>query len=103
MACNCATKEQIEKLHSLYGQKVNPNTPTTLKFKINKILTQIGVYLSMFLIFPILIMVLIYHAFIKRDNKISVKKLLGLKGEKTIDGALAKTIIENTNIAETNV
>jgi hypothetical protein len=103
MACNCATKEQIEKLHSLYGQKVNPDIPTTLKFKIKKFSVNLGVYLSMILIFPILIMILIYHAFIKRDNKISIRKILGLKGHKTLDNALAKTIIENTNIAETNV
>ena len=103
MACNCATKEQIEKLHSLYGQKVNPDTPTTLKFKINNFLTKVGVYLSMALILPLLIGMLLYNVIIKKNNKISIKKILRLKGNKTIDSALAKTIIENTNIAETNV
>lgn len=102
MGCNCASREQIEKLHALYGEKVNPTTGTTLKFKINKFFTSLGVYVSMVIIFPFLIGFLLYNILYKKNNKISLRKFFKLKGGKTIDAAMAKTIIENTNIAETD-
>lgn len=103
MGCNCASREQIEKLHALYGEKINPTTPTTLKFKIKRFFNAIGVYLSMTILFPFLIGFLMYNVIIKKNNKISLSKLFGLKGSKNIDAAIAKSIIDNTNITETNV
>ena len=99
MSCNCASQEQIKKLHELYGEKVNPSTPTTLNFKINKILTNIGVYIAMILIVPVL-MGYISYKFFKKDNKISLKKIVGFLGYKNTDVAIAKNIIENTNITK---
>jgi hypothetical protein len=103
MGCNCASKEQIEKLHALYGEKINPTTSTTIKFKIEKFLTHTGIFLIMVILFPFLIGFLMYNVLIKKNNKISLSKFFGLKGSKYIDAAMAKSIIENTNIAETNV
>lgn len=99
MGCNCASQEQIKKLHELYGEKLNPTTPTTLKFKLNKFLTNIGVYIAMIPIVPILIGYVLYKHF-KNDKKISLRKVIGFLGHKNIDVAIAKNIIENTNIAK---
>ena len=99
MGCNCASQEQIKKLHELYGEKINPTTPTTLKFKINKILTTIGVYIIMIPIVPIIIGYILYKHF-NKDKKISLKKILRFFGNKNTDAAIAKNIIENTNIAK---
>ena len=99
MGCNCASQEQIKKLHELYGEKVNPTTSTTLKFKINKFFTIAGVYIVMIPIIPIIVGYILYKHF-NNDKKISLKKMLKFFGNKNTDVAIAKNIIENTNIAK---
>lgn len=100
MSCNCASQEQIKKLHELYGEKVNPSIPTTLKFKIKRFLNAVGVYVAMIPIFPILIIFVFYKRFNKKNRSISIKKFISFLGVKTIDTALVKNIIENTNITK---
>ena len=99
MGCNCASQEQIKKLHELYGEKINPPTPTTLKFKINKYLTHIFVFILMIPIVPLLVTYVLYKHLIKKE-KISLRKIIGFMGLKNVDNAIAKNIIENTNITK---
>ena len=97
MGCNCATQEQIKKLHQLYGEKSNINKTFTQKIK--EFVKKSILYLILFLISPIIIGFVFYKFFFTKEKQISVKKLLKFKGE-GIDKALAKNIIENTNIIE---
>ena len=47
MACNCATKEQIDALYKKYGERRKVNKGDTFNVKAKKILTNIGVTLCM--------------------------------------------------------
>lgn len=97
MGCNCATQEQIKKLHQLYGEKSNLNK--TSKQKIKEFFRGLLIYLILFLISPLIIGFVLYKFFFTKDKQISVRKLLRFNG-KGIDEALAANIIENTNIIE---
>ena len=46
MGCNCATQEQIKKLHQLYGEK--KNEAISLSQKIETFFNKIGVYFVLF-------------------------------------------------------
>ena len=97
MGCNCATQDQIKKLHQLYGGKSNLNKP--FKQKIGELFRNILIYIILFIISPILISYVIYKVVFTKDKKISVRKLLKFNGS-GLDEALATNIIENTNIVE---
>lgn len=97
MGCNCATQEQIKKLHQLYGEKSNLNKPFTQK--INEFFRSLLIYLILFLISPLIIGFVSYKFFFTKNKRISVRKLLRFNG-KGLDEALAANIIENTNIIE---
>lgn len=97
MGCNCATQEQIKKLHELYGSK--KSQPKTLEQKVKEGLINIGVLFVLILTIPVLISLVLYKVLFTKEKKISVKKLLGFSG-KGIDEAIAKNIIENTSIIE---
>jgi hypothetical protein len=97
MGCNCATQEQIKKLHQLYGEKSNLNK--TFARKINEFFMGLLVYLILFLISPLIIGFVLYKFFFTKNRQISIRKLLRFKGE-GLDSALATNIIENTNIID---
>lgn len=97
MGCNCATQEQIKKLHQLYGEKSNLNKPFIQK--VSDFFKGACIYLILFLIFPLIIGFILYKLFFTKDRRISVKKLLRFNG-KGLDEALAANIIENTNIID---
>lgn len=97
MGCNCATQEQIKKLHQLYGEKNNLNKPFAQK--VREFFMGLIVYLILFLISPFIIGFIFYKLFFTKDKRISVRKFLNFKGE-GLDKILASNIIENTNIIE---
>lgn len=95
MGCNCATQEQIKKLHELYGEKNNLNK--SIKQKISENFKKSIIFLILFLISPAIIGFVFYNFFFTKEKQISVRKLLKFNGP-GIDKALATNIIENTNI-----
>lgn len=97
MGCNCATQEQIKKLHELYGEKNNSNK--TFKQKINEFFKKSAIFFILFLISPIIIGFVFYNFFFTKEKQISVRKLLKFN-RVSIDKALAANIIENTNIID---
>ena len=100
MGCNCATQEQIKKLHQLYGEKSSLHKPPMQR--IGEFIRQLFIYLILFLILPLIIGFIIYKQFFAKDKQISVRKLLRFNSE-GIDKALAANIIENTNILESEL
>lgn len=100
MGCNCATQEQIKKLHQLYGEKSGLHkTPMQ---RIGEFVRHLFIYLILFLILPLIMGFIIYKQFFTKDKQISVRKLLRFNS-KGIDKALATNIIENTNILESEL
>lgn len=97
MGCNCATQEQIKKLHQIYGQKSNLNKPFTQR--VGEFFTGLIVYLITFLISPFIFGFVLYKLIFTKDKQISVRKFLRFKG-KGLDKDLAANIIENANIIE---
>lgn len=74
MACNCASKEQIEELYRKYGEKKETTKSQTLKFKIKKILRAIGIHFCCIILTPIIFLYVIYVAVATKERKISVMK-----------------------------
>jgi hypothetical protein len=95
MGCNCATQEQIKKLHQLYGEK--KNEPISLTQKIQTFFNKIGVYFILILISPLLILYVLYKALFAKDKRISIRRIFRFNRTR-IDEAIAKNIIENTTI-----
>lgn len=82
MACNCATKEQIDALYKKYGERRKVNNSDTFKVKAKKILTNVGVALCMIPIFPVLLLFVIYKGFFDDDKQISMTKFFRLDKRK---------------------
>lgn len=95
MSCNCVSQEQIKKLHELYGDKVKANTPTTLKFKIKNFLSKLMVAIILLIISPMLIFYILYNVWFTKEHRVSIRKFLGIRKSKTLDDAMAKSILEN--------
>ena len=97
MSCNCATQEQIKKLYDLYGDKNNRKISKHQKIK--NFIRNFVIFIFLVVISPFLITLVLYHGIFTKDKKISVRKILRFN-KKGIDEAIAKNIIENTNIAK---
>ena len=78
MGCNCATEEKIKKLHEIYGEKITPNTRTTLMFKVKKTINILLVGISIIILSPILFGYVVYKTRFAKDSKISIRKLFNL-------------------------
>ncbi len=78
MGCNCAAGEKIKRLHELYGEKITPNTETTLLFKIDKAINTLLVWFCIIVLSPILFGYVIYKTIFAKDNRISIRKLFKL-------------------------
>lgn len=95
MGCNCASKEKIEQLYKIYGEKVKPSVPTTLSFKLKNLFTKILIYLIVIPLLPLMVGYVCYKRFFAKDKRISIKKLLRIKGNKHVDDEIIKRIIES--------
>lgn len=82
MACNCATKEQIDALYKKYGERQKVNKTDSFKVKAKKIAVAIGVGICMIPIFPALLLYVIYKGFFDDDKRISMAKLFRLNKDK---------------------
>ena len=76
MGCNCASAEQIKKLHELYGDKSKNSDSTGFNFR--KFLNKTGVIICLVLLSPILFGYVVYKTNFAEENKISVRKLFNL-------------------------
>lgn len=82
MACNCATKEQIDALYKKYGERQKVNKTDSFKVKAKKIAVTIGVGICLIPIFPALLLYVIYKGFFDDDKRISMAKLFRLNKDK---------------------
>lgn len=79
MACNCATKEQIDELYRKFGEKKETSKKETFKFKLKKTISTIGIIICCILITPFIFLYVFYKAFGDDDHRISVTKFFNLK------------------------
>ena len=95
MGCNCASQEQINKLHELYGEKITPTNKNVLKFKIKNFVQSLGVFIVMVILTPFLMCFILYKGMAK-DKRISIRKVLGLKKRnEDLEQVFAKNILKN--------
>ena len=95
MGCNCASQEQIKKLHTLYGEKITPSNEETLKFKLKNFIQSLGVFIIMIILTPFFGLFILYKA-ISRDKKVSIRKVLGLKKRnENLERVFAENILKN--------
>lgn len=80
MACNCATKEQIDALYKKYGDRNKIEKNDTFKVKAKKVLLHIGIYLCMIPIVPFLALYVLYKGLFDDNKRISMRKFFRLKG-----------------------
>lgn len=95
MGCNCASQEQINKLHELYGEKITPTGEETLGFRIKNFVQSLGVFIILIILMPFLGWFILYKG-IAKDKRINVRKLLGLKKRnENLERVLAENILKN--------
>ena len=95
MGCNCASQEQIKKLHDLYGEKIVPSEGETIKFKIKNFIQSMGVFIIMLFLTPFLLCLILYKA-LSDDKKISIRKILGLKERnENLEKVFAENVLKN--------
>lgn len=80
MACNCATKEQIDELYRQFGEK----KIKTKKVSFKAVLRYAAVVLCLIPIIPVLFIYVYYKAFCSDDGRISMVKFFHLKEDKAI-------------------
>lgn len=73
MACNCATKEEIDKLYEMYGDK--KRLPEKPKFKdyFRYYVGNATVYILGLVALPLLILYILVLLFWREDEKLHVK------------------------------
>jgi hypothetical protein len=76
MGCNCASAEQIKKLHELYGE--GPKLFDSSEFDFRRFINKIGVITCLIFLSPILFGYVVYKTNFAKDDKISVRKLFNL-------------------------
>ena len=82
MACNCTTTEQLNLLYEKYSDK--KKEPLTTGQKIKYYINKTIVSLMMLIIFPFLILFVLYVSTIG-DKKISLRKFFRLKNQNIED------------------
>lgn len=98
MGCNCASKEQIERLHKLYGEKIDEKNKK-LKFRLKNFLTNLSIGFLMIFIIPYLFFYVLYNKFFK-DGKISIREFIGM--ERGVDDAYLNYVKENNDFPISN-
>lgn len=75
MACNCATKEEIDKLYRLYGEKSKlPKKHSTWDF-IKYYITNILVILLFIICFPLLLIYILALLFWRENERINISDI----------------------------
>ena len=85
MACNCATDEQIKELYRRYGDRNRIEKGTPFKVRFKKALYTVGVFLSMLLIVPLLVLYVLGTAIFTEDKKINVARLFRLNKQENLN------------------
>ncbi len=78
MACNCATKEQINELYRRYGRRKDGDRKLTPKEKVKNAVVYAGIVLALIPILPVLFLFVLYKALISKDHRISMTKFFRL-------------------------
>ena len=84
MACNCATKEQIDALYRKYGEKKVTAKNATLKAKLKNAAVKVGVVICLIPILPALFLYVTYKAFFDDDKRINMTKFFRLDNNKMV-------------------
>ena len=78
MACNCASSEQIKELYARYGDKREvKKLPFSGKVKYYAQYT--GVAIAMVVLFPLIVLYVVYKGAFDDDRKISFRKFFNIK------------------------
>lgn len=78
MACNCATAEQIDALYKKYGEKQGDDDASFIQ-KVGGFFRKTGVYFCVALLFPAILLYVLYKAFGSENHKIDVTKFFNFK------------------------
>ena len=79
MACACKVNKGISQLHKTYGNAMSVNRKEKFNFYTREGVYNIIAYLMVLLISPLIMCYIIYNTWVKKNNKISVSKLLHFK------------------------
>ena len=84
MACNCASNEQIKELYARYGDKREvKNLSFWNKVKYNVQYAGVGVVMT--ILFPFLLLYVLYKGAFDDDNKISFRKFFNIKDSVNVE------------------
>ena len=63
MACNCGTKEEIDRIYKIYGEKLNSDSDLTFIEKIKHLFYVLFTVLSWIIIFPLMFIYIVLFTF----------------------------------------
>ena len=73
MACNCGTKEEIDKLYRAYGEKLDDWDSLTVGEKVKNVIYKILTYLTWVIVLPLMVIYIILFLFWSEDKRINVQ------------------------------
>ena len=85
MACNCANSEQIDLLYKRYGYKTDKNKLSTRE-KVRYYFNYAMAAIALIVLFPVILLYVLYKGICDDDHKISMKKFFNIKQNISLNG-----------------
>ena len=80
MACACKASKHIDLIYKQYGPKNGyQNKHTLMRVKFKNLLKNIGIWIILIPLMPIMILYTLYVAFFKKEKMINVTKIFRIK------------------------
>ena len=73
MACNCGTKEEIDKLYRAYGEKLDNWDSLTVGEKVKNVIYKILTILTWVIVLPLMTIYILLFLFWSEDKRINVQ------------------------------
>ncbi len=78
MACDCKANRQIYELGRKYGLTVNKTRMDDVKGGVWEFVQRVLLFIFASIVSPVLLLIIIYKAFVRGDKAIHVDKMVGL-------------------------
>ena len=85
MSCNCASSEQIKELYRRYGERAKLRKEDGFKPNFKKVAYHVGAYAVLIVLFPFLLLYVLYKGLFSPDKKISLRKFFRLDKKKEVE------------------
>ena len=85
MSCNCASSKQIQEIYRRYGEKTKLKKSDGFKLNFKKVVYNVFTVLILIVLFPFLLLYVLYKGLFSPDKKISLRRFFRLDKKKEIE------------------